>query len=40
MKQFLIALKATLVLTVLTGLMYPLLVTCLSKVLFPRHPDS
>ena len=35
MKQFLIALKATLVLTVLTGLMYPLLVTGLAKTLFP-----
>jgi len=35
MKQFLIALKATLVLTVLTGVMYPLLVTGLAKTLFP-----
>ena len=34
MKQFLIALKATLVLTLLTGVMYPLLVTGLAKVLF------
>ena len=35
MKQFLIAFKATLVLTVLTGVMYPLLVTGLAKTLFP-----
>ena len=34
MKQFLIALKATLILTVLTGVMYPLLVTGLAKALF------
>src|ERR1017187_4003626 len=34
MKQFLIALKATLVLTLLTGVMYPLLVTGLAKALF------
>jgi potassium-transporting ATPase KdpC subunit len=35
MKQLLIALKATLVLTLLTGIMYPLLVTGLAKALFP-----
>ena len=35
MKQLLIALKATLVLTLLTGVMYPLAVTGLAKVLFP-----
>jgi K+-transporting ATPase ATPase C chain len=35
MKQLLIALKATLILTVLTGVMYPLLVTGLAKTLFP-----
>jgi potassium-transporting ATPase KdpC subunit len=40
MKQFLIALKATLVLTLLTGLMYPLLVTGLSKVLFPHQANG
>ncbi len=34
MKQLLIALKATLVLTLLTGVMYPLLVTGLAKALF------
>ena len=40
MKQFLIALKATLLLTVLTGLMYPLLVTGLAKALFPHQADG
>jgi potassium-transporting ATPase KdpC subunit len=40
MKQFLIALKATLVLTLLTGLMYPLLVTGLAKVLFPHQAEG
>ena len=40
MKQFLIALKATLVLTLLTGLMYPLLVTGLAKALVPRQADG
>src|ERR1022692_3578748 len=40
MKQFLIALKATLVLTLLTGVMYPLLVTGLAKVLFRDKPDG
>src|SRR5260370_37555073 len=40
MKQFLIALKATLVLTLLTGVMYPLLVTGLAKALFPRQADG
>lgn len=34
MKQLLIALKATLVLTLLTGVLYPLLVTGLAKALF------
>jgi len=34
MKQLLIALKATLVLTLLTGVMYPLLITGLAKALF------
>jgi K+-transporting ATPase ATPase C chain len=37
MKQLLIAVKATIVLTVLTGVLYPLLVTGLAKVLFPRQ---
>lgn len=34
MRQLLIAIKATLLLTVVTGLLYPLLVTGLAKVLF------
>jgi K+-transporting ATPase ATPase C chain len=37
MKQLLIALKATLVLTLLTGIAYPLLVTGLAKVIFPHQ---
>jgi potassium-transporting ATPase KdpC subunit len=37
MKQLLIAVKATIVLTVLTGLFYPLLVTGLAKIVFPRQ---
>jgi potassium-transporting ATPase KdpC subunit len=37
MKQLLIALKATIVLTVLTGVLYPLVVTGLAKVFFPRQ---
>lgn len=37
MKQLLIALKAILVLTILTGLAYPLLVTGLAKAIFPRQ---
>ena len=40
MKQLLIALKATLVLTLLTGVMYPLLVTGLAKVLFREKADG
>ena len=40
MKQFLIALKATLVLTLLTGVMYPLLVTGLAKALFRGKADG
>jgi K+-transporting ATPase ATPase C chain len=40
MKQFLIALKATLVLTLLTGVMYPLLVTGLAKALFRDKADG
>src|ERR1700687_5041391 len=40
MKQFLIALKATLLLTLLTGVMYPLLVTGLAKVLFRDKADG
>ncbi|MGA7237835.1 MAG: potassium-transporting ATPase subunit KdpC [Bryobacteraceae bacterium] len=37
MKQLIIAIKATILLTVLTGLIYPLLVTGLAKVLFPHQ---
>jgi len=37
MRQLLIAIKATLLLTVLCGLAYPLLVTGLAKVLFPSQ---
>ena len=40
MKQLLIAGKITLLLTLLTGLMYPLLVTGLAKVLFPAKADG
>ena len=40
MKQLLIALKATLILTVLTGVMYPLLVTGLAKALFRDQADG
>ncbi|MGA2267025.1 MAG: potassium-transporting ATPase subunit KdpC [Bryobacteraceae bacterium] len=40
MKQLIIAIKATLVLTVLTGVAYPLLVTGLSKMLFHRQADG
>jgi len=36
-KQLWIALKATLVLTVLTGIAYPLIVTGLAKVIFPHQ---
>jgi K+-transporting ATPase ATPase C chain len=37
MKQLWIALKVTVVLTLVTGIAYPLLVTGLAKVLFPRQ---
>jgi K+-transporting ATPase ATPase C chain len=40
MKQLLIALKATLVLTLLTGIAYPLLVTGLAKVIFPHQASG
>src|SRR6266700_465987 len=40
MKQILIALKATLVLTVITVVMYPLLVTGLPKTLFRDKADG
>jgi len=37
MKQLVIAIKVTLVLTVLTGLLYPALVTGLARAIFPRQ---
>src|ERR1017187_496151 len=40
MKQFLIAGKITLLLTLLTGVMYPLLVTGLAKVIFPHQASG
>lgn len=40
MKQLLIAVKVTIVLTVLTGVLYPLLITGLAKVIFPRQSEG
>jgi K+-transporting ATPase ATPase C chain len=40
MKQFIFAIKATLVLTIMTGMAYPLLVTGVVKVLFPRQAEG
>jgi len=40
MKQLLIAIKVTLLLTVVTGLAYPLLVTGLAKVMFRSQADG
>jgi K+-transporting ATPase ATPase C chain len=40
MKQLIIAIKATLVLTILTGVAYPLLVTGLAKALFRHQADG
>ncbi len=40
MKQLLIALKVTIVLTVLTGVLYPLLITGLAKAIFPRQAEG
>jgi K+-transporting ATPase ATPase C chain len=40
MKQVIIAVKATLVLTLLTGVMYPLLVTGLAKALFHEKAEG
>src|SRR5436309_3201327 len=37
MKQFMIAIKLTVVLALLTGVAYPLLVTGLAKVIFPHQ---
>ena len=40
MKQLIIAIRATLVLAVITGVAYPLLVTGLSQVLFPHQANG
>ena len=40
MKQLIIALKATLIFTLITGAAYPLLVTGLSKAIFRRQADG
>jgi len=40
MKQFLIAIKITVVMAVLTGVLYPLLVTGLAKVIFPHQASG
>jgi potassium-transporting ATPase KdpC subunit len=40
MKQLIIAIKAAVVLTILTGIVYPLLVTGLAKALFPRQANG
>ena len=40
MKQLVIAIKAAIVLTLLTGVAYPLLVTGLARVFFPRQADG
>ena len=40
MKQLIIAIKAAVVLTILTGVLYPLLVTGLSKAMFPRQAEG
>src|SRR6185437_13288817 len=40
MKQLVIALRVTLVLTVLTGIVYPLAVTGLAKLLFPYQANG
>jgi len=40
MKQFLIAVKVTLLFTLITGLAYPLVVTGLTHVLFPRQANG
>jgi len=40
MKQLIIAVRVTLVFAILTGVAYPLLVTGLAKVIFPRQADG
>ena len=40
MKQWMIAIKFTVVLTVVTGILYPLLVTGIAQVIFPRRANG
>jgi K+-transporting ATPase ATPase C chain len=40
MKQWMIAIKITVVLTVITGILYPLLVTGISQVIFPGRANG
>ena len=40
MKQLMIAIKATLLLTLITGLLYPLAVTGLAQILFPHQANG
>jgi potassium-transporting ATPase KdpC subunit len=40
MKQLMIAIKATILLTVVTGLLYPLAVTGLAQILFPHQANG
>jgi len=40
MKQFIIAIKVTILLTVLTGLIYPLVVTGLAQMIFPHQANG
>jgi len=40
MKQLMIAIKATILLTVITGLLYPLAVTGLAQILFPHQANG
>ena len=40
MKQLMIAIRVTLVLTIVTGVAYPLLVTGLTQALFPHQANG
>ena len=40
MKQLLVAIRVTIVFTILTGVLYPLLVTGLTKAIFPHQADG